>query len=156
MQLADLAKWWRGGLGRVPLAGGKITDYVASVARYNRALSARTWIANGLAGFTAPADGNRVAISAWCSIGNLAGAQSAVLQLQDANSNAVVIHTLVIKAADVALVTPSPFTYVPFYADALTIGPLINYKIVMATPTNTNAYVVELLANPELDFATGP
>jgi hypothetical protein len=143
-----LKDWWLGRLNRTPLQG-KLTDFASLVGRYNRTLSQRLTTSAPSVVTTVAANSNRVAISVWAQYNPATAAADTRFRWLDNASNIILEAQMVTKEADIAAVTPSPFVIIPYYADALTIGPLVQNQFALVSGP-AQLFAVELLCNPEL------
>ena len=150
MYLDDLIKWWRGKVDRPPLPG-RITDYAATVGRYNRALAVNSVVLSSPATF--PPNTNRVAFFVGCVPNPVpAGAANFGVIIQDQGGLPLLNVPFLIKEADIALVTPSPFYLGNVYLDSTMIGPLVQRAVFVPALGALSVTYTELLVNPEMDM----
>jgi len=150
VNIDDIVKWWRGKVDRPPLPG-RITDYAATVGRYNRALSVNSTVLS--VNQTFPANTNRVALFCGCFPNPIpTGAANLAVSLLDAGGANLLFVPLFVKEADVAAVTPSPFYLGSVYLDATMIGPLIQRAVFVTALGGIFVTFTELLVNPEMDM----
>lgn len=147
-----LSTWWRGQDQRIPLPG-RLTDYAALVGRYNRTLTNRFTKGAIPATINLPADTNRVGLLVTATFIPGAAAINGVMQILDASATSIWSHQVISKEADVAAVTPSPFTYKPIYLDVAHHGPMVGLNIFLLANSVIGWSVAEVLLNPSLDMA---